>query len=249
MNTDSGWTANYGDFGAGSCETCHGPGGPGPNVMGDGLSATGSTGSPVKPYDDGTWGYNVNGHGANGTARDTPKDPDLVPYMYADAACTDCHDTNDPPTGAGRHNNGTLNSVELKQNPSENTAHLIPAKYMLPGTATNDWDVQLKFDTGCSGLPATGACHNTHRHGIGSTPVLRAVQFGDGSTVADGESIRYPIDSALSTKATTAERDFAPCIACHNPHGTSVSEPNKTTNRMLRDMWDTVDTLCVECHR
>ena len=94
LNTDSGWDANYGDYGAGNCEGCHNFDGPGPNVMGDGTDpiGTGDTWTPgpggPKPYDDGTWGFNVNGHGANGGAANTPRASANVPYLFGDAACT-----------------------------------------------------------------------------------------------------------------------------------------------------------------
>ncbi len=41
MDTNSNWTADYGDFGSGSCDACHGPGGSGPTVVWPAANAAG----------------------------------------------------------------------------------------------------------------------------------------------------------------------------------------------------------------
>ncbi|HWR96858.1 MAG TPA: hypothetical protein VN317_00395, partial [Candidatus Methanoperedens sp.] len=59
-----------------------------PNVMGNGVDPVG-VGAMPKPYDDGTWGYNVGGHGSNGTGPSTPRDGLGFPHLSGNAACTD----------------------------------------------------------------------------------------------------------------------------------------------------------------
>jgi len=232
------------------CEECHNGNSDyplAPNVMGNGTLPNGNGGTP-KPYDNGTWGFNVNGHGSNGSAANTPRDVDGYPWLAGNAECTDCHDISQPSTGDGRHLNGILNSVELKQNPSENTAHLISA--FMAGTSSPEWDVQVKFDDVC--YSQTG-CHTpfmSHRH-VGSDllPVPKASRFGDGGSIPFGEGVRYPVDSDLTTNASTGGQTYVVCISCHNPHGTAMVEDGKSTNRMLRDRWGGSDTLCLVCHK
>ncbi len=250
---------------AGGCEGCHNgtrTNTLAPNVMGDGTSAAG-TGTSPKPYDDGTWGYNVNGHGANGTANNTPKEeiaPGVfVPYLEPNKACADCHDISQPASGDGRHLNGILNSVDGKSNPSVNTAHLrTDTTYsFIKAVPVNAYDVQSTFDTACRMRCHNGASVANMRHAKTHTPnvwnnynnLLNVARFGDMGAVEDGESISYPIDSALTTNASTAADDFAPCISCHNPHGTAVVESTTNTNRMVRDKWvEAPNPLCKVCH-
>jgi hypothetical protein len=234
------------------CETCHngdgdgdgnwdgrgydpdgwaGPDPAAPNVMGDGVVP--GSGRPGRPYADGTWGFNVNGHGRAATPA-------------RDAECTDCHDISIP---AGTHLDGVLNSVELSQNRNVNTAHL-RAEFL--GRPAPEWDVQVTFDNAClAARPELGGCHDTeeprHRHSVDADPAAGAVQFGQKGSIANGESIPYPVDSDLSTNAATTSPDFAPCISCHNPHGTNTVDGSYPDNRMLRD--ERTDTLCKTCHR
>lgn len=235
-----------------TCEGCHN-GNPNyplaPNVMGNGTNAAGVGASP-KPYDDGDWGYNVNGHGANGTAPNTPKSSWGAPYLNSNVGCTDCHDISLPASGAGRHQNGILNSAERKLNPSENTAHLrVDGANPFIVAGSNDWDVQVSFDDACY-----LRCHQQRgvadmRHDSDGMPVVNAAQFGTFMTKIDGETILYPIDSALTTNASTAAGDFAPCISCHNPHGTPTARVWTTTNRMVRAPFSGPSpSLCDACH-
>lgn len=262
MNFSTGATATAHLAAVTACEGCHNGDGDGdgiwtgvgydpdgagplpaaPNVMGDGVDASGVGGTP-KPYDDGDWGYNVNGHGANGSAPATPDDSSGSPALTGNAACTDCHNVDNPP---GTHRDGVLNSVKSKLNANVNTAHLNVA-YL--GAASPDWAVQVTFDNRCS-----LQCHPSsmrHRHTRDADPAVGAVRFGDkGSGPGDGELIALPIDSALSTNAATTAPDFAPCIACHDPHGTSIVEADRQTNLMLRDNFIEPGNLCsLYCHR
>ena len=253
LNTDSGWDVNYGDYGAGNCEGCHNFDGPGPNVMGDGTDpiGTGDTWTPgpggPKPYDDGTWGFNVNGHGANGGAVNTPRASANVPYIFGDAACPDCHTVN-PAT----HRNGNLESVEAEQNAAiANPAHLNAA--YISGSSSPEYSVQLTFDNQCS-----LQCHPAairHRHSKDADPAAGVVRFSDNGSTLDGQAVvGIPIDMHLSSNAPDAAAnppsnyDYAVCISCHNPHGTTVVEPEKATNRMIRFEFQVTDTLCRKCH-
>jgi len=217
--------------------------------MGNGTSLAG-VGSVPRPYDDGDWGYNVNGHGANGTAPNTPRSGGGAPYLSPALACTDCHDVSLPASGGGRHMNGILNSVVLKLSPSENTAHLRldgPNPFIVSGT--EDWDVQVAFDDACYLRCHQGAQVADMRHALDDIPAVNAVQFGTHLTYPDGESVVYPIDSALTTNASVAPEDFAPCISCHDPHGTPVPVTLSSTNKMARDAFSGDDvTLCAGCH-
>ena len=114
------------------------------------------TGTPApKPFDNGTWGYNVNGHGANGDAINTPKEevnyPNLprvfIPYLTPNAACVDCHDISQPSRPrAASERDPELGGREV--NPSENTAHLrTDGTYPFIISGSNDWGVQIAFDT------------------------------------------------------------------------------------------------------
>ena len=63
---------------------------------------------------------------------------------------------------------------------------------------------------------------------------------------ADG-LVDIPIDIDLNTGAGG---NYAPCISCHDPHGTGTVKPvSKTSNRMLRFTWPPTDNiLCSKCH-
>jgi hypothetical protein len=259
------WTVTLG-VDLADCEGCHGnpphvgsDGLPGtaddaPNVLGNGVNPAGVGGTP-KPNDDGTYGYNVNGHGANGTAPHAPLEyvsgnpPRYVAYLTPNLACDACHDIAQPAAGAGRHLNGILNSVDAKLNPSENTAHLrTDGAYPFIVSGSNAWDVQIGFDSACYLRCHASAAVANMRHASDAFPVANAVRFGEALTFANGEGVSYPIDSALTTNASAAPEDFAPCISCHNPHGTSVVEPTLTMNRMVRANYRNPSTLCLVCH-
>ncbi len=246
LNTNSGWPVNYGDFGAGDCENCHDFDGPGPNVMGPGTNFNG-VGTTPKPYDDGAWGYNVNGHGSNGSAPNAP-----TTALTPDKACTDCHSL------LSHHLNGVIDGVTGRGNAVRhvNNYHLLTdGTYPFIVAGSNAWDVQVGFDLACYMRCHQPAGVSNMRHakaeGVAANNlnnVLNAVRFGDKATVADGESIAYPVDSDISTLGSTAPDDFTPCISCHNPHGTAVTESGKNTNRMMRDKFQEQSTLCLVCH-
>ena len=259
LNTNSGWTANYGDFGAGNCENCHGNppnagnnGGAGddaPNVMGDSSNATGTGGATPKPFDDGTYGFNVNGHGADGSADHNPVG------LNPNRACTDCHSLQ------SHHFDGVLDGVSGRGNATRyvNNYHLrTDSPSFIVGATGNDWDAQIAFDNACwmrCHEPINNFTDMRHAKDLifdavrNLNIIPNAVRFGDKRTVANGESIAYPVDSDITTRALLAADDFVTCATCHNVHGTDVVEPQKTTNRMVRDNFFESSTLCVVCHQ
>ncbi len=173
--------------------------------------------------------------------------------------CTDCHDVYDPP---GTHGDGIVQSAESGINRNANTAHL-KASYMLTGTPSNEYDIQLKLDEPC------WQCHLSysstyvilnHRPNASGTPplsithrgnsILNVVEFGRGITPADGAIIKWPVDSDLTTKANGG-KTYAPCVSCHNPHGTNtIPEAAADGNHMVRDVYyGNYGYFCIECHR
>jgi len=256
FTNSSAWPLNYGNYGGGSCENCHsntalrgrnGLGDWAPIIMGNGTSATGSAGSTIKPYDDGTWGYNVNGHGANGTR--TPQiDIDFSASFNAldpNLACTACHAL------LSHHNDGVLDGGAAGGAGTHylNTYHLrtdLTYPYIKaadPDTAA----VQITFDDACyrNCHQSLGMARGVH----GSNPTTGAVQFGRiGNIISDGEPLTWPVDSDITTRAGTGGTDWAPCSTCHNAHGTSVVEPALTSNRMLRLKFKSANDLCNVCH-
>jgi hypothetical protein len=225
----------------GDCEGCHGSSGPGPNVL---------------TYWDGSW-WDTNQGGNDSTNQGGHGDPDERPAL----ACTDCHDTSDPPTGSGRHFNGILNSTGgitgTAQNQSVNTAHLLPAWI---GDGTTQSNVQTTLDAACYGCHNSPWFLNDHSAEGGFESHAKTgniVQFGlppppGSTTITDGESIDWPVDSDISTNASTAEPDYALCVTCHDPHGTGIPDhhgaPGTNSNFMLRGNFLSDLNYCETCH-
>jgi hypothetical protein len=59
------------------------------------------------------------------------------------------------------------------------------------------------------------------------------------------------MDADLTTSAGGAPH-FAPCVACHNPHGSTNTDSRSigagARNHMLIDDWNRTPTLCGRCH-
>lgn len=168
--------------------------------------------------------------------------------------CTDCHDIGDPPD---THFDCTHQDVINGTDTNSNTAHLDDG-YIIDSSTTS-YDVQVTFDNYCGG--PSSACHDSEgvvdmrheRDTQPSDPNYHSVEFGTHLTVSDGESISYPVDSDISDKASTTGPDYAPCVSCHDPHGTTCTDtkgnPDRTSNFMLRDDWQNKNAfLCKECH-
>jgi len=228
---------------AASCEGCHDGGTPlAPNVM------TFWAGS-VAGVQDG-------GHGDPGGA--------------AALACTDCHDLAQPASpAAAQHGNGIYNSIWANDGTrSSNTAHLRAGFFTeFPANGPGDWGIQVAFDNYCA-----WKCHDVNKNGVldngEPTPPMRhsadlpsgdpaefSVEFGTHLT----PPVAYPnpdlipdipIDTDVSTVAS-GPKHYAPCISCHDPHGTGVQKPpSASSNSMLRfTIPPTNNILCSKCHR
>jgi hypothetical protein len=171
-----------------------------------------------------------------------------------EVACTDCHDTSQPP--GNFHGDGTYQSVWDNTNRNANTAHL-KAEFFTRSAppavpvGSGAWDVQVYFDNYCALQCHPGASVPDMRHEqdtLVSDNNHWSVEFGTHLTYAGGDARNIPIDVDLNTNAAGGA-DYAPCVACHDPHGTTVNEPSKTSNRMVRDQWLTPSAvLCAYCH-
>ena len=92
--------------------------------------------------------------------------------------------------------------------------------------------------------------------GCDSTPGVLEVRFNTGSGGGcgdrDGNYVTFPIDTDISTNASTTEPDYAPCISCHDPHGTNTPDHHGSattqSNFMLRYTWISNSDLCIVCH-
>jgi hypothetical protein len=209
--------------------------------MGDGNSAVGTGGATPKPYDNGTYGFNVNGHGRD----DTPS----VPGNSINVACKACHDM-DVPTGA--HLDGTINGrLTPTDTRNANSFHLLAS--FVKASPTSEQDVQLTFDNTCTTL-----CHGslTMRHAADAVPAANAVQFGTHATYTEPQNVPPPMmffDRNLKSAATFNGYDgppnFAICVSCHDPHGTNAASPRADlNNKMMLYKWSNPSTLCVKCH-
>jgi hypothetical protein len=168
-------------------------------------------------------------------------------------ACTDCHDLSQP--APGTHLNGVHDSVWDNATRNGNTAHLKAeffTKY--PANAPGTWSVQVAFDNYCLLQCHVAALVPEMTHSVDSSPAdpfYRSVEFGTHGTVADGDALLtgkpYPIDKDLNT-AAAGPPNYATCVTCHDPHGTSLVQTMRSSNRMVRDSWVVPPTLCLACH-
>ena len=115
------------------------------------------------------------------------------------------------------------------------------------------WSVQVAFDNYCAEQCHPGKSVPDMRHEIDTLAADGEPLVGRAGHAPDAVGRRraganYPIDADLNTAANAADVDYAPCVSCHDPHGTTVVEPTKTSNRMVRDNWISAPTLCNACH-
>jgi hypothetical protein len=230
-----------------TCESCHNGNTPyvqgsatAPNVMGDGNSATGTGGATPKPYDNGTYGFNVNGHGRD----DTPD----VPGNTINVGCTACHDTYQ---SGGAHIDGVINGRLSPDTRTANSFYLLSA--FVKATPASDYDVQVTFDNACATL-----CHGAlqMRHAVDAVPALNAVQFGTHTSYSEPQNTPPPymfFDRNLKSAATFGGFDggtnYALCVSCHDPHGTNAASPRADlNNKMMIFKWSNPSTLCAQCH-
>jgi hypothetical protein len=251
-NISSGATASGHPVSSG-CEICHGQGGSvHPGI--DGIPGTADDAPNVMTYWDGSW-WDSNKGGSNSKQQGGHGDPD----HFAARQCPDCHDIAlpDPST----HLDGIYNSIWGNSSGSrnQNTAHL---KASFIGGTTPAWSVQLTLDTAC------WDCHNTiggiqdMRHERDGVPAAGVLLFGTHLSRGDGDTLPlpnpnvfawpgpYPTDQDISTNVTGSTY-YAPCVSCHDPHGTGApakSGDPGSSNFMLRDGWSAPSTLCKVCH-
>ena len=144
--------------------------------------------------------------------------------------------------------------------PNTNTAHLVPAFF---GIVSGEQDWQVNFDNNCykntfchKDPPAKGHRHElTHRDGV--------IRFGSHSTVTNPKQDRSPIIywtpwtiEDISTDAPPGTSHYAPCVACHDPHGadysgyTSCPDTLDGNHHMVRKNNCDVGYFCnANCHR
>jgi hypothetical protein len=261
---DSGWPGiydapphvKYDDYGAGACEFCHGcpvdlgcdqaagGGDDAPNVMGVGTVDQTGVGSPPKPCDNFTYGANVNGHGANGSAPNAIGgfSPDI------DRACTDCHSL-----GATHQDcEVDLAATATKTNPMHLNAGFL-------GSGSPAEDNQVTFDNFCWLECHDGAPTNPKdmRHAKDNDPAPNAMQFGQHNSYSQPNDTAPPMywDRIIQYRSGGSE-NFGTCTSCHNPHGTSVDgstqRPSDDNNMMVHYPWKKAGpvqgSLCGKCH-
>jgi len=238
-----GLTPVWGGTLANACESCHDStpyvkgSATAPNVMGYGTFAGDSGHLTPKPYDDGNYGFNVNGHGRDADTVDksgTGSSPINI-------ACTACHDTKQP---AGTHFDGVLNGRISPDTRNSNSFHLVSGYFGVEGT---EKALQINFDNYCA-----VTCHGTHqmRH-TNDTVDLNAVEFGTHGTFSAPRNFTLPLmyyDRNLKTGFDAAP-DYALCVSCHDPHGTSLTSPRGDgNNKMVILQWMDPPALCARCH-
>jgi hypothetical protein len=211
-------------------------------------------GQPTQPlaanvytYWDGRW-WDANMNGNSRVQEGGHGDPGGKPAVGCTGA-NGCHEMRQPSlTG---HRNGIR---EGRAHQSVNSYHLRTG--FIVGIAEHPWDAQVFFDNYCATACHPGAGVLAMTHASDAFPAEGAVQFGTDMTWSDGESLSIPVDSDITRRATPAAPDFAPCISCHDPHGSAsakVSDPDRgirPSNRMLRaDYTIQSSRLCSLCHR
>ena len=264
-------------FAPSGCEGCHGPSksvcpsnptsyqNPGkdgvqgtaddaPNVMGDGCDLQGTGLFTPKPFDNGTYGYNVNGHG---------RDADTNAVSHGNpinVSCTACHNISVP---AGKHFDGVVDG-HTPAIGNTNPFHLVPGFLVATPMPINDWSAQVTFDeycyTSCHQAKAVG--HAPHPLDGGLDPrgeivppylvptPANAMQLGTHASydVPLASDILYDVNISW-LGSFNGKPNFALCISCHNPHGTSTISPRgDRNNKMVLYRWKLPSTLCNLCH-
>jgi hypothetical protein len=249
MNTNSGWAVNYGNFGSGACESCHNgvqtqyP--LAPNVMGDGVLPAGDPmhTTPL-PFDDGNYGFNVNGHGRDADTSGISNGNEIK------KVCIDCHDITIP--SPSTHLDGVLNGrIGPPNTTNRNSFHLV-AGFVSASVPASQWTIQVQFDNYC-----WTACHQGRttdmRHGEDAVPVANAMELGTHNSYTVPSNTPPPFMFYDQNVSSYGPFDGAPnyglCVTCHNPHGTNVSSPKNTgNNKMVIFRWERPAELCNKCH-
>jgi hypothetical protein len=246
-----------------------------PNVM-----TTNCSFPPGLSVWDGAWWESTQGGNA-ATQQGGHGDPDGKEGGAAalTPGCLKCHNTADPPA---THLNGVYNSLGTeipmpfapwnrnaprpKLNQNANTSHLLPAYFTKYPGGAGDSALQVTMDNYCyrechaaNSVKFMGHDADLPVGDPGYGPVLLGTHLTRTTPVSNNLVPAWPvapfIDSDVSTTVAGAP-NHAPCVSCHNPHGTMVTDTKAKgtvqeasgTNRMLIDDWRQPSTLCVDCH-
>ena len=198
----------------------------------------------------GSASLSYNYYGTDGAKQDGGHgDPEGRDNLLAKPECTSCHDISQP--AGNLHLNGTYESIWNNTSRNANTAHLKAEFFTLyPANAVGTWSVQVAFDNYCYQKCHVGLSVPVMKHEsdtLVSDGNYGSVELGTHLTVATGDTLPYPVDRDLNTAATGVPF-YVPCISCHDPHGTTLVETTRTSNRMVRDKWTEPPTLCNTCH-
>ncbi len=187
---------------------------------------------------NGTW-WDANMSGSPTVQQGGHGDPGGKPASTC-TGTTGCHDLRQPTPGD--HRNGIL---EPGERTTRNSYHLRAG--FIDTTPSQAGDVQLTFDNYCF-----IACHRAagvinHRH---TTKSPYYVQFGHNLSDAEAGAVPagFPLDHHLTSATSPTRPIFAPCVACHNPHGTDMPDTSKASNHMVRLRYSSTSELCGICH-
>jgi cytochrome c2 len=246
-------TAVYSSANLDSCEGCHSveafdPGDGGavaPNVMGDGTLASGDTSHATpRAFDDGSYGYNVNGHGRDADTHAASGGQGIG------ASCVACHDISSP---AGKHLDGILDG-RTPEAGNDNPFHLVPG-FLASYPLAAEWSAQLKFDDycylACHAGKTSDMRHATDTMGLHATPNVS--EFGLYNSYAAPVNTPPPemfYDANITwLGAYNGAPNFVLCVSCHNPHGTNAgSTRSDGNNKMVIYRSEAPSVLCSKCH-
>jgi hypothetical protein len=198
----------------------------------------------------GSASLNYNYYGTDGSKQDGGHgDPEGRDAAVAKPECTDCHDISQP--AGNLHQNGTYESLWNNSTRNTNTAHLKAEFFTLyPANGAGTWSVQVAFDNYCYQKCHAGRGVPEMDHESDTLPADTnhgSVELGTHGTIANGDALPYPVDRDLNT-AATGSPFYATCVTCHDPHGTTLVETTRTSNRMVRSKWTVPPDLCNACH-
>lgn len=210
----------------------------------------------VYTYWDGTW-WDQNRGGTAGMQQGGHGDPANAAALTCEGA-SGCHDLT-------TQSEGHLDGVQGgRGSANANTFHLKAEFFTLyRNGATGEHAVQVALDNYCylkCHATASPAPVRNHRHEADSLgpdgrrgtaddiltmPPRDVVTLGTHMTLT---SVPLRMDSDLNS-TVNGGTNFAPCVACHDPHGTSNPDTKSGTNRMVRmEFLSGASPLCTACH-
>lgn len=91
------------------------------------------------------------------------------------------------------------------------------------------------------------------RHFPDADPAVNAVRLGDhhsyDAPLNNPPPYMYYDRNITWLGTKDGVPNFAPCVTCHNPHGTNVISPrNDGNNKMVIYRWENKPVLCNRCH-